>query len=99
VFLTEFLDLSQDQMLVLLVCYVVLRSPAGKKNIMLLNSFPKLPEHKQLFQTTGFFTNRLHILLLGTKRRSASGGHMRDSAQGGLEWIALGKTSARSKTA
>lgn len=81
-FLREFLDLLHDQTLVLLVCFVVLRSPAGKNTLMLLNSFPVLLEQEQLFQTTGYFTNWLRILPLGTKRRSASGGRVGDSAQG-----------------
>lgn len=85
-------------MLVLLVCYVVLRSPAGKKK-KVTKQFSKTPGTETVIPNHQIFTNWLHILLLGTRRRSASGGHMGDSAQGSMEWITLGKTSTRSKMA
>lgn len=98
-FLTEFLDLLQDQTLVLLVCYVVLRSPAGKKNKNVTKQFSKTPGTETVIPNHRIFINWLHILPLGTKRRSASGGRMGDSAQGSMAWIAPGKTTTRSKTA
>lgn len=98
-FLTEFLDLLQDQMLVLLVCYVVLRSPAGRK-IMLLNSFPKFLERKKLFQTTGFlqigsiycFLARTGKVHLGDVWEILSIAGWGGSLWGKLAWGANGRT-------